>query len=567
VRRAILTVLVVACGARTGLNAPDRDAGGLDSGISDGLPTITFDAPDIGDAMVLTCAQASEQYGSVGCDWVVPTPSFYEGIAPPCWAMFVANIGPFPVHIAVERGTTSYDVTTFGRIAQAGVDAAAWPLVPAAGLPPGDVAVLFMEQDPSSTNTYHALTCPIAPAVSQQYGTALLGSGSNPSLTGLGTAWHIATDLPVQMFDILPYGGAATFLPSAELLIPTPSWGTNYFGIVPQRGGTADKPAGPQWGQIVANEDGTTVTVFPNVSLPSGSGVAAAPANVATVFSLNAGEYLQWQDANEMSGTIIASNHPVGVFGGLTYNCYADLTSTGGGCDTAHQQVPPISAFGSEYAVPPYTSRIMNAPESIRYRFVGATAGTTLAYDPPVPSAPAAMGVGQVVDFETTSAFVVKSQDNDHPFFVAQVMTGCNVIGTGISTECLGDEEFVNILAPSQFLDHYVFFTDPTYGYTNLVVTRVKGASGFVDVWLDCMTTPLQGWTNIDSAGKYQLTNVWLVMGGVPQGACSNGPQSAHSQSAFGVMVWGLDDYASYAYPAGGNIAPLNAVVVPPAAH
>jgi hypothetical protein len=27
-------------------------------------------------------------------------------------------------------------------------------------------------------------------------------------------------------------------------------------------------------------------------------------------------------------------------------------------------------------------------------------------------------------------------------------------------------------------------------------------------------------------------------------------------------MVWGLDDAASYAYPAGGNVATINPVVV-----
>ena len=31
-------------------------------------------------------------------------------------------------------------------------------------------------------------------------------------------------------------GGASSFLPSAELLLPTTAWGTNYYGIVPLRG-------------------------------------------------------------------------------------------------------------------------------------------------------------------------------------------------------------------------------------------------------------------------------------------------------------------------------------------
>jgi hypothetical protein len=368
------------------------------------------------------------------------------------------------------------------------------------------------------------------------------------------------------MYDILPYGGASSYLPSAELLFPTSAWGTNYLGIVPQRGNSS-----PQWGQVVAMADNTQITVFPNVALPSGTiggNVAAAPANQSTTYTLSSGQYIEWQESNEMSGTIISSNNPVGFFGGLGYDCYSDTTSTGGGCDSAHQQVPPVAAYGSEYAVPPYTTRMAsNAPESIRYRFVGAVNGTTLTYDPPVSSAPTTIKEGQVVDFETTLAFVVKAQDNNHPFFIGQVMTGCEVTGGSWDSNCLGDEEYVDILAPAQFLQKYVFFTDPTYPSTNLVFTRVKGPNGFQDVNLDCMTSPITGWKNIDSAGKYQLANVWLVKSGAAQGQCNNGPHSASSNGAFGVMVWGLDTFSSYAYPAGGNVAPINAVVLPPQIH
>ncbi len=592
----ITTFILIACGGKGsnfgedgGLDASDdgtingddacsfcgldsgKGEGGIQYGCSgdlrnviDGSGTVITTCPDdqgcAGGVCVPACQAAGASKGTVGCEYTVPTPSFYSGIAPPCFAIFVANNWVKDINITVSRGGTSHNVTQFGRIAQAGTQATSWAAIPGTGLPPGKVAVLFMSHDPSSVNGGSPLTCPITPAISQQYGTALSGSGTTASITGLGTAWKLSTDLPVTMYDILPYGGASSYLPSAELLLPATSWGTNYFGIVPQRGTSA-----PQWGQLVAQQDGTSVTVFPNVALPSGTGVAAAPANKATTFTLNAGQYIQWQESNEMSGTIISSNNPVGFFGGLGYDCYSDTTSVGGGCDSAHQQMPPVSAYGSEYAVPPYTTRMPSmAPESIRYRFVGAVNGTTLTYDPAVSSGPKTLAEGQVVDFETTLAFVVKAQDNNHPFYIGQVMTGCEV--TGYSA-CLGDEEYVNILPPAQFLQKYVFFTDPTYPNTNLVFTRVKGSSGYQDVTLDCMTAPLTGWKNIDSAGNYQITNTWLIKGGTAQGSCNNGPHTATSNGAFGVMVWGLDTYSSYAYPAGGNVAPINSVIVPPTPH
>lgn len=33
---------------------------------------------------------------------------------------------------------------------------------------------------------------------------------------------------------------------------------------------------------------------------------------------------------------------------------------------------------------------------------------------------------------------------------------------------------------------------------------------------------------------------------------------------AFGITVWGTDYYASYCYPAGGNVGAINNVVVSP---
>jgi hypothetical protein len=580
-RALVVVVLLIAaaCGARTGLLVPEDASVGVDhdvadvheAGVHDVVHDVTtiddggslgFDAAILGDAGTLTCAQAANQKLAAGCDYVVPTPSFYTGIAPPCFALFVANDGIDPVQISVDRDGVSYDPTTIGRIAETNVNPASWPLIPSSGLPPGEVAVLFASEDPSSNNN-GSLACPVTPAISQKYGTALTGAGTMAQLTGRGKAWHVATTRPVLMYDILPFGGATSYLPSAELLLPTSSWDTNYFGFVPPRG-----TSGPQWGQVVAAESGTTVVVYPNTALPSGTNVIAAPANVQTTFTLGTGEYIQWQESNEMSGTIFQSNKPIGFFGGHTYSCYYDSTSTGGGCDSAHQEMPPIRALGSTYAVAPYTTRRADGqPESIRYRFVGVVPGTKLSYTPAVSTAPVAIGEGQVSDFETSSPFVVSSQDAAHPFYVAQVMTGCQVTGGSWDPPCLGDEEHVNVIPPAQYVDHYVFFTDLTYASTNLVITRARGSNGFSEVTLDCLGAPLGNWTSIDVAGNYEFTNVWLKKSGTPQNGCDNGPHYAKSDGHFSITVWGLDQAASYAYPAGASVAQINSVVVAPVAH
>jgi hypothetical protein len=526
--------------------------------VLDGNGNVVATCPDdqgcAAGACVPACQAAAASQGSVGCDFVVATPPFLDNadfdITPPCFAVFLANNWPKDAQVTITRGGTPYDATTFGRVPDGTPNAATWPAVPATGIQPSNVGVLFLSQDPSSMNL-SSLTCPITPAVSQSGGTAVWTGAAAAS--GIGTAWHITTTYPVSAYDILPYGGAPSALPSADLLLPTSAWGTNFVTAGPQRS------QGAGFGQVVAAMDGTTVTVTPSVALPGGTGVAPAAANTPTTYTLDAGQFIQWQDVNDMAGSVISSNNPVSFTGGTGYLCLADSTSSGGGCDSGHQMTPPVSALGYEYVAMPYTTRRADLQEeSILYRFVGTTADTALTYDPPVPGAPAALTVGQVVEFEATGPFKVTSQDNMHPFYVGQYMAGCHVTsGSRPGGGCLGDEEFVNILPPAQWLTSYVFFTDPTYTTTTLTVTR---KAPFQDVTIDCIG-PVTGWENVSGGTEYQVAHVDLQRD-TPVGTCTNGRHTATSSGAFNIMVWGLASFASYAYPAGGNVGKINPVVV-----
>jgi hypothetical protein len=512
------------------------------------------------------CKAAGDNHGNIGCDFLVSTPSFFadydlNGYTGPCFAVFVANNWNEPVTVHVTRDGKSYDPTQFGLMPVAGAPSTSWPHLPPTGVPVGRVAILYLDADPSSN-----FACPTGTA--SPYSTAVQG-------TGRGNAWHLATDAPVSAYDILPYGGAGSLLPDAELLLPTTAWGTNYVAVVPQFVSGANNGApGPHWAQVVALQDNTTVKIVPTVPLPSGTNVAPAPANAVTTYTLAAGEFVQWQNPYaypspgaapmDVSGSILSSDAPIAFVGGNGYLCLGSATSTGGGCDSDHAQIPPVSALGHEYAPAPYTTRRNDGiEESLPYRIVGMVTGTTLTFDPPIPGAPAALGLGQTVDFEATGAFVVKSQDDKHPFYVGQMMTGCNVTG-GSSTGCLGDEDYDNVMPPAQFLSSYVFFTDPTYATTTLTFVRVRGKAGFQDVKLDCLAGPLSGWKPMGASATYEWTTVDLVRNGVGNGDCTNGPHSVKSSAPFGLTVWGLDDAASYGYPAGTNVAPINSVVIPP---
>ena len=123
--------------------------------------------------------------------------------------------------------------------------------------------------------------------------------------------------------------------------------------------------------------------------------------------------------------------------------------------------------------------------------------------------------------------------------------------------DALGDEEFVVQFPPAHFPSRYVFFTDPTHGTTSLAITRVASDTGmFRDVTVDCLGV-IGGWAPVGTDGRFEVAAVDLGRAGVGVGSCVPGRHVAESELAFGVVVWGIDLYASYAYLAGGDARSL----------
>ena len=209
-------------------------------------------------------------------------------------------------------------------------------------------------------------------------------------------------------------------------------------------------------------------------------------------------------------------------------------------------------------------------------RLLGVVDGTSLTWEPSIPKgAPTSLGALEAVEFQTTDLFVVRSQDDDHPFVFTQYMSVCSrMVSTARAERIAGS---IRRLAPSanassatrngwlschpnKLLKRYVFFTDPTYATTNLVITRAKGPSGFADVGIDCLGS-LTGWR--PAGVNYEVAHVDLVRKLVAVEQCGTSRHEAKSDAPFGIVVWGTDWFSSYGYPAGGNIGTINHVVIP----
>jgi hypothetical protein len=610
-----VAAVLVACGSRTGLLVPGNEEPLSEGGpLFDGGPLdVTVDCPspaycEPGDpGYVYKCGQRIIQCSSIeqceeresgaqcvnpcldslgndtsnGCEFYaveMDTTQEAEGV---CYAVFIVNEWKSgePAKIAVDLAGQTLPVAQFARLPSGhGTNVAYADYDATKGLPAGEVAILFLSRDPNAVNDPvvtdpRALAnCPAGVTPAVQGDSALHG-------TGTASAFHIKTNVPVVAYQMLPYGGGSARVTGSTLLLPTSAWDTNYVVAnayrAPLPSMINEDRAGPT-AVIIASQDGTNVSLRPTTDVAPGGGLQGTPAGVSTTYTLKRGQYLQFTQPSELTGSAIQSDRPVAVIGGSTL---LDLPLDVLRADSAEQMLPPVRALGSEYVGVRYRTRSPGVEEVVPWRLVGVVDGTQLTWEPaPPPGAPTTLAAQQLVEVETPGPFVVRSQDAVHPFYLASYMTG------GQPFDGNGDPEFVGVVPPAQYLPRYTFFTDPTYPETNLVVVRARDAqSGTMpDVTLDCAGV-LGGWQPVGTTGVYQFTRIDLSTGdfqGV--GRCDNGVHSITGSTLtarFGVTVWGWgngitwppDDetnpkftrWVSYGYPAGANFAPLNSAVLP----
>jgi hypothetical protein len=514
---------------------------------------ITTCPPDQGcgpDGMcVPACDSARANQSTVGCDYYAVNPGAFAEFHGSCYAVYIANTWTSDVTITASYGSQSLNIAGLARI-PSGSGTVTYSPLPNGKLPAGKFAILFLSDATGVTNPILPSKCPM---------------GVTPGITTMDTAspnteyikgFKISTSAPVQAFDIFPYGGSASYGSSATLLLPVSAWGTNYLsvhGYAKSMAHGGDK----LFVQIASDEDGNQVTIVGTSAIVGGTGVAPANANTPHTYSVNKGQVLQLMQDGDLSGSPIKSTKPVGLWGGN--QCF-NIETNDFACDSAHQQVPPIAAMGHEYVAVRHRDRA-SQPEVPPWRILGAVDGTKLTYAPSTPmGAPTTINARQIVKFNSSGPFIVKSQDDQHPFYMAGHMLGAstpNAAGTG-------DPEFVNVIPPQQYLDKYIFMTDPTMSYTSITLVRGKAKDAtYKDVKLDCQSSNVAGWQPI-SGTDFQSTTVELVNAGQGVGGCNNGLHTVSSTAPFGLTVWGWDSYVSYAYPGGASVKPINSVIVQP---
>lgn len=507
------------------------------------------------DKCVSACESAALAKGSVGCRfWTLP-PDDAEYGAGTCFAAMIANTWDRPVSIRAEWGAEALDISRSVYTASRSSGDPEYTRLEGP-LPPGQVAIVFLAQKKDLPPNRQAIRCPegTTPAVDVdpiKHGTART------------KAFRIETDAPVSAYSIFPYGGAESEFPSATLLLPESSWERTYVGVTVGAFGDPERSFGDERTmQIIAAEDGTKISMRPTFDVSGAEGVEPVAAGEVQTWSLDRGEVLQLTQRGLVSGSPIEANKPIGLFAASP--C-AFIPGEYGYCDLFSQQIPPLSQWGSEYALVPYRSRVEGPTGPIRERvlwtLVGAADGTALTWSPSKPAgAPEALDAGQVATYLTDAIVSVKSQDAEHPFYAAVYMTGAD-FGGGAAGRTLGDPDFVNVVPANQYLDRYVFFADYTYPETSITVVRKRHLGVFSPVNLEC-GGEITGFQPLGDGSDYEYAWVQLTRGFRPSehpgGACGHGRHLAESDGPFSVTVWGIGKDASYGYPAGAGARPLN---------
>lgn len=425
--------------------------------------------------------------------------------------------------------------------------------------------------------------------------TLILPSRSIPfgksSLETLG--YKIESTQPVVAYQFNPLCCNYNFTNDASLLLPKSALTENYMQMsyAVWNGGERriDQPFSPTI-TVMATEPDTTVDVqlrtpkgkdedgnprpfseviYPfdadesRVSGPDANGVVSVQMDPFEVLNIAGSGVSPTED---LTGSLIEASKPIAVFG--SHTC-AYVPFNAPACDHLESQLFPLETWGQRFVASPLKIR-RDDPEGSRegtyWKFVARDSdtridtGINIARPNVLP--PADEGVtpcqqysdapetgvftldrGETCEFGTRRSFVVES---DKPIMLGAFLSGQNTVTEqadfGVHA---GDPAFFLVPPQEQYRNEYSFLTPSTYFVSYVTVTINPG----IPVTLDGQTLDL---TQYDYE---EYPDRGIARAHIP---LEEGPHRIEASIPFGIVVYGYDDYVSYAYTGGLNFKKLN---------
>ena len=264
--------------------------------------------------------------------------------------------------------------------------------------------------------------------------------------------------------------------------------------------------------------------------------------------TLRRGEVFSHTTNDSFAGSIVSSDKPIGLvtFAPQTFidwNYEHEIDGTD--CQRSYSMALPSILWGSQYVAARHANRWEHLPEAPAWRILGGADDTLLSYDPYRPDgAPERVTKGELAVFFADEPFTVSSQDEAHPFYFSQSMTGSRYHldrHGGISTDDdtrRGGAVTVHQIATSLWQKRYPFFAPMDFADHGLVLVRPRGGP---DVRLDCAGT-IPGWQPVGEQFEYArvpLTGHLYEPIHYPAGTCQAGPHWIESDGPFSGTVWG----------------------------
>ena len=359
-----------------------------------------------------------------------------------------------------------------------------------------------------------------------------------------GGAYRVTSTIPVIAYQFNPLdNGSCTS--DASLLLPASAFDTVY---VVTAWGSEVTGFGVDSSEIdiVAEVDGTEVTITPSVATAAGAGVPAGMANVSFgPITLNEGDVLQIVNdpslayAQNLEGTLIEATERVGVFGG--HRC-ANIPVGVTCCDHVEEMVFGLQTWGVDYVGARMPAR-GGTPEISVWHFLAGDLPTSLTFTASAdvtglpPGGTLSLAPAEAAEFHVTGSAFNPGDfhvTGTEAFLVTQYMAGQDV--GGVST---GDPCMVQAVPVEQYLDNYVVLVPNSWEPDHMTLTREPGTMITVD------GVSVDSWPS--DAEYSPLSPTWEVV----RIQVTDGTHVLAGDSPFGVTVSGADSYDSYCYPGG----------------
>lgn len=349
---------------------------------------------------------------------------------------------------------------------------------------------------------------------------------------------RVTSTVPMSMYGCILAEAAS----DCTNFYPTATWGTRYRLLYGKSTGSDQKIT------IFTGSESATVTILPKTSF------TASPVNftagVPVTINLGANQTYAVKLNNgsqEFAGTLVTSTGKIGIING--HQCSASsatFSGVGGACDTAAQVLPPVTSWGTAF----YSVNYKNLGSSgSGYRILADQDSTTVSITGD-ETYTVTINSGEVYQFQAyvnTGSAPHKSIaiSANNPILVAHWFFAGSY--TSLEGSDNGDQSMSYLTPFQQYMSSYIV-ASPT-GFKGSFMNLLVPTSIVASIKLDGQT--------IDQSLFRQVANSnWKSA----QILVKAGTHILSGTQAFGIEVYGIGYFDSYAYTGGQSTSDVSSV-------